>query len=335
MRIIVFDVPAEKGGALSILNEFYNKYKDENGKEYFFVVGKAILEDTDNITVLRYPWVKKSWFHRLYFEHFIGPKLIKNYKVDEVFSLQNILIPHTMTAQTLYVHNALPFSEYRFSILEDKLLWIYQNILGRFILRSIKKANRVIVQTNWMKQACIVKTGIDGKKIDVIPPSINISVKEYYQRNINDTLTFFYPASAAIFKNHKIVVDACKTLKEEKFENFKIIFTLSGNENKHVAKLYREIKEKKLPIEFIGSISREEVFEFYSKSVLLFPSYIETFGLPMLESRMHRGMILASDSIFSHEILKKYDNAYFFNPFDSIELAKLMSLIILDEVKYN
>ncbi|MBV1819020.1 glycosyltransferase [Anaerosalibacter bizertensis] len=333
MKIMVFDVPAEKGGALSILNEFYNKYKSDEENEYFFVVSKPKLEDTENIKVLHYPWVKKSWFHRLYFEHFIAPKLIRRYNVDEVLSLQNIIIPNTKTPQTVYIHNALPFSEYHFSILEDKLLWIYQNILGRLIVKSIKKANRVIVQTKWMKKACIEKTGVDSEKIDVVPPSINIDAKKFYEPNINDIITFFYPASAAIFKNHKVVVEACKILKEEKMGNFKVVFTLRGNENKHISKLYKEIKDKDLPIEFIGSISRDEVFDYYTKSVLLFPSYIETFGLPMLEAKMHKRIILASDCLFSHEILEGYDKAYFFNCFDYKNLATLIHNIIIKETQ--
>ncbi len=335
MRIMVFDVPAEKGGALSILNEFYNKYKNDGDNEYFFVVSKPKLKDTVNIKVLRYPWVKKSWFHRLYFEYFIAPKLVRRHKVDEVLSLQNIIIPNIKTPQTVYIHNALPFSEYRFSILEDKLLWIYQNILVRLVVKSIKKANRVIVQTKWMKKACIEKTGVDSEKIDVVPPSINIDAKKFYEPNINDIITFFYPASAAVFKNHKVIVEACKILKEDKMENFKVVFTLSGNENKHISKLYKEIKDKHLPIEFIGSISRDEVFDYYTKSVLLFPSYIETFGLPILEAKMHKGIVLVSDCLFAREILDEYEDAYFFNPFDSMKLRSLMKKIIEDNLDAN
>ena len=116
MNIMVFDVPAESGGALSILNEFYNSFSIDKENNYIFVVSKPILKDTENIKILRFPWIKKSWFHRFYFDHVIAPKLIKNYNVDRVLSLQNIIIPYTNVYQTVYVHNSLPFAEYRFSI---------------------------------------------------------------------------------------------------------------------------------------------------------------------------------------------------------------------------
>jgi glycosyltransferase involved in cell wall biosynthesis len=85
--------------------------------------------------------------------------------------------------------------------------------------------------------------------------------------------------------------------------------------------MYHEVQEKNLPIAFIGKITLDEVYDYYSKSILIFPSYIETFGLPMLEAKMHGSPILASDCAFSHEILDGYDRAKFFNPFKVEELA--------------
>ena len=38
MRIMVFDVPAESGGALSVLHEFYNEFKLDQENEYIFVL---------------------------------------------------------------------------------------------------------------------------------------------------------------------------------------------------------------------------------------------------------------------------------------------------------
>ena len=84
------------------------------------------------------------------------------------------------------------------------------------------------------------------------------------------------------------------------------------------------VLDEDLPIEFIGSIDIEAVYEYYSKSILIFPSYIETFGLPMLEAKMHKSPILASDCAFSHEILDGYSDVKFFDPYDCIELTELL-----------
>ncbi len=139
---------------------------------------------------------------------------------------------------------------------------------------------------------------------------------------------FFYPASGVIFKNHKIIIEACIKLKERGINGYNVIFTLNGDENKHIIHLYKKVIEYELPVKFVGSLLREDVFDYYSKSVLVFPSYIETVGLPLLEAKIHGTPILVSDCAFAHEILVGYKNALFFNPFDSKYLAGLMGNFI-------
>lgn len=336
MNIMVFDVPAVSGGALSILNDFYEEaimYKDKD-INWIFVVSEPILKEKENIKVLRYPWVKKSWGHRLYFDNIIAPSLIKEYNVDKIFSLQNIIIPFTKIPQILYVHQSLPFVEYKFSFKENKKFWIYQNLIGRKIIKSIKKAEKVIVQTNWMKKLCSEKSLVDEEKISVIPPNIKNDISQEFNYNNKSLSTFFYPSNGSSYKNHAIIINACKQLVEENIDNFKIILTLNGDENENIKKLYQVARREGLPVEFVGNLSREEVFKLYTESILIFPSFIETFGLPLLEAKLHKGIIFASNCPFSREILNGYANAYYFDPFNSYELFELFLKVIGGKLKY-
>ncbi|MBU5216404.1 glycosyltransferase [Bacillus albus] len=337
MNIMVFDVPAESGGALSILNDFYNEVVESKEKNvnWFFVLSTPKLEETDNIKVLQFPWIKKSWGHRFYFDQVIAPKLVKKYKVDKVLSFQNITIPRIKCEQILYVHQPLPFVDYKFSIKENKRFWVYQNIIGRNIISSIKKAKHVIVQTQWMKKACIEKARIEENKIEVIPPTINVEIKKYFEPNTKALRTFFYPASESAYKNHRVIVEACQHLKKVMNVDYEVIFTLNGTENQDIVDLYKKIQNEKLPIRFEGLKTREEVFEAYAKSILLFPSYIETFGMPLLEVRMCQGVILAADTPFAKEILQGYENVGFFDAFNSKELSVLMCQYLQKQREYN
>ncbi|WP_162848612.1 glycosyltransferase [Paenibacillus nanensis] len=327
---IVFNVAAESGGALSVLNDFYEICKRDEDNEYIFVLSKPNLQGSKNVKIIKLPWIKKSWFHRLFFDHFVAPLIIKKNKADEVISLQNTIIPYIKIPQSVLVHNALPFSQYRFSLLENRVLWVYQNVLSRIIFKSIKRADRVIVQTEWMKRKCIQKLNINPNKIQVMRPEINIQVEKTYSQSNNSLVTFFYPASCATFKNHKIIIDACKKLKEEEILNFEVIFTISGRENKHASNLYSSVLENDIPVRFAGEISRDEVLEYFTKSILLFPSYIETVGLPLVEAKRFGTPILASSSEYAEEVLKDYNNVRFFNPFKSDELLELMKRKILN-----
>lgn len=326
MRIMVFDVPAVKGGALSILSSFYKDAKNYKDKsiQWIFVVSKPDLEETENIKVIKYPWIKKSWFHRLFFDYFIAPKLVSKYKVDKIVSLQNITIPNVNVPQIVYIHQSLPFVEYKFSFIENRRFWVYQNIIGKNIERSIYKADKVIVQTEWMKKACLEKTNVDSKKIIVIPPQLGIKIENYFNPTKESFSTFFYPAAAAKYKNHAVIIEACKLLQKKAITNYKVIFTVSGYENDHICKIRKEAELLQLPIEFVGFLKREQVFKMYTKSILLYPSYIETYGLPLAEAKMHRGFIIVSDLPFAHEVLSEYPNVEFFDPFNEKALAKVL-----------
>lgn len=321
MKIIVFDVAAEYGGALTILKQYYDLAVNDKENNWTFVISTPSLIETDNVKVLRYPWVKKSWFHRLYFDRFVAQKIAEQVQVDEVLSLQNLVVRGIKVKQTLYLHQPLPFVEKRYRITEDLKFWVYQNIISRMIFDSVRKADSIIVQTNWMKDACVQKIKVEPSKFKVICPCIKIEIKKSYKQENENNKLFFYPASALPYKNHTIIVEVAKLLKQKGIDNFRVVFTLEGNENRNVKKMYHEVQEKNLPIEFIGEITIDEVYDYYSKSILIFPSFIETFGLPMLEAKMHGSPILASDCAFSHEILDGYDRAKFFNPFKVEELA--------------
>lgn len=334
---MVFDVPAESGGALSILNDFYEEVKDfeDQSIKWIFVVSKPKYRETENIKILRFPWVKKSWFHRLYFDQFIAPSLVKKYGVNQIFSLQNVVVPRTKVEQVLYVHQPLPFVEYNFKFKDNKLFWIYQKIISKLIYKSIKKSKKVIVQMNWFKEECIKKTNVSDDKIVVVPPRINIEINKYYTDEKRDNIIFFYPSGSSYYKNHYLIVKACDRLVKKGYNNFTIIFTLKGNETSHISNLYEEVKNKNLPIKFLGEIDREQVFDYYSSSILLFPSYIETFGLPLLEAKLHGSIILASKTPFSEDILSDYPNAKYFNPFNHEELVMLMEEILNDKFNYK
>lgn len=324
MRIMVFDVPAEKGGALTILNQYYDKAITDTDNDWIFVISTPALKQTENVKVINIPWIKKSWFHRLYFDRFVASKLVDEYKPEEILSLQNVIIPNVNVKQTLYLHQPLPFVEKKYRITENFKFWMYQNVINKMIYKSIREADKVIVQTKWIMNAAIEKVNVGKDKFILKQPELNVKVKKLYNAAEKKDKLFFYPASGLVYKNHEVIVNACKLLKDRGISNYKVVFTLKGDENQHIRMLKHLVTEGGLPIEFIGSIDIETVYEYYSKSILIFPSYIETFGLPMLEAKMHESPILASDCAFSHEILDGYDKVDFFDPFNSSDLARYL-----------
>lgn len=160
---------------------------------------------------------------------------------------------------------------------------------------------------------------------------ILISIKSVKDIKNQKTKQFFYPANGSSYKNHDIIIKACMKLEKRKVKNYEVILTLNGNENESIKKIRSNAKKQNINITFTGVIPREEVFSLYSNSILLFPSYLETFGLPLLEKRLIGGLILAVDCLYAREVLEGYNNVAFFEWDDSIELADKMEELIRKE----
>ena len=122
MRIVVNDIAASEGGALTILKDFYNCVRQNGAEhEWIFLLGDNYVEETENIRVIPLPEIKGSKLKKLKFDLFSGKKYIEKLKPDAVFSLQNIITFGLSVPQTVYIHQSIPFqSVKKFSFFNTK-----------------------------------------------------------------------------------------------------------------------------------------------------------------------------------------------------------------------
>ena len=337
MNILVYNVAAEYAGALTILKQFHNEVISSKDKSHmwYFAVSTNVLKESDNVKIIRVPWVKKSWLHRLWYDKFCAKNLVQQYDIDFVFSMQNMPIQGVDCKQIVYLHQSLQFAPVKYSIWkkEERPYWIRQNIISNMMKSSLRKAESIIVQTQWMKEATRHWIHDFEKKIAVVPPTIEVQVYNDQQLNREKDL-FIYPAAEGIYKNHHLIIKACEILKKKNV-SYKVLFTLDENSSSYTKKLYSEVKEKGLNIEFVGVLSHDEIMKLYRQATLVFSSYLESFGLPLLEAKMSDGVILCSDLPFAHEILDDYDKVQFFDIKNALELAECMEKRINNVIKMN
>lgn len=323
--VMICDVHASESGALSILDDLYWQIKNNADKSvrWVFIVSVPQYEQTENIIIRRFPWVKQNWVYRFFFDIINMRQLVSEYCPDQIFSLQNKGISFYNNTQKVYLHFPAIFSTHRFSIIEDgKRLWFYQNIFSKVIFRSLKKVDTVIVQTQWMKDALVKKTNIEVEKIKIIPPDItNNQIGKFHDIPENRKI-IFYPATAISYKNHMTLLKAVSYAVDCGLEDYQVVLTIRPEENRYTKQLFSYACEKKLKVDFKGQLSRNKVFDMYTKSVLAFPSYLESYGLPLLEARNTGTYILASDCPFSREILDGYDKVLFFSEMDYEQLGR-------------
>lgn len=325
--IMIYDVHASESGALAILDDLYNQihaYEDKSVK-WVFIVSVPEYEETDNIKVRRFPWVKKSWGHRYYFDNVTTRVILKEYKPDKVFSLQNKGIPFYKKEQLVYLHLPFILTDHKFDIkIDGKKLWLYQNVVSKSIFSSLRKVDKTIVQTQWMKDALIEKAKVKPENIIIQQPDISSNNILEFEDIPDNRKRFFYPATAFTYKNHMTLLKALEYAQKNGLKDYEVILTIEENENDYTKSLAAYSKQHNLNVKFGGKIPREEVFKMYAKSVLVFPSYVESFGLPLLEARMTGTYVISSDCSFCTEILKGYEKSYYFSEMDYQKLGEII-----------
>lgn len=142
-------------------------------------------------------------------------------------------------------------------------------------------------------------------------------------KNATVKYDFCYVSTVSPHKNHRNLFEAVKILTR-KFD-FTIAVTIRQlDQNKELLNIISNINAnlgKEVIINF-GRLNREEVMELYSQSrAIVFPSLMETFGLPLIEAIQCNLKILASDKPFTHAVIK---NAIVFDPCDPVSIAREM-----------
>lgn len=108
--------------------------------------------------------------------------------------------------------------------------------------------------------------------------------------------------------------------------------TIDGSENlysKEIINAYKQI----LNIDFCGRLTYGSVCEMYSKSTcLIFPSKLETWGLPISEYIQHGKPMILADLPYAHEAAGSAEKVAFFDSNNESQLSYLMEDIIKNDL---
>jgi glycosyltransferase involved in cell wall biosynthesis len=335
--IVISAINIFEGGALSILKDCLN-YLDENMSENYIIVSfvhNTSLLNVKNITLIEVTKSRRSYIYRLYYEYIWFYFQSRKLKPYLWLSLHDITPNVKANIRSVYCHNPSPF--YKISIKEFFLepSFIFFNLFYKFLYKiNLNKNRYVVVQQNWLRDIFI---NILNSRAEIIvaPPNItifenqNVCKKETSKKTI-----FFFPSLPRVFKNFECVCEATKLLREENLD-FEMHITISGNENKYAKQLFKKYCGVS-KIKFLGLLSREEVFTIYQQcDAIIFPSKLETFGLPIAEAKAFNKSILLANLPYAHETIGNYSNVSFFDPKNSKQLAKLMKTIINNEIVFD
>jgi len=261
----------------------------------------------------------KKWINRAKWDLYGIHNWAKKNKIkpDLFISFQNTGFSYFRELEEIvYIHQALSFSDYKWNLFNtnEYMCWFKKNLYRKIIEKSITKTSQIIVQTNWMKRKIIERFTLNENNIHVIKPDFkNIDVDKVKKTKLNNNLYhIFYPASPVIYKNHKVLLEALNILKKNNprfFKKIKLHLTIDKNNFITNSDLFRKVCSN---IELHGKMNFKKVLSFYkSMDLMVFPSFIESLGLPLVEAAQFSLPIISSNKEFAKELLNKYEKKVF------------------------
>jgi len=330
------------GGPLTVLNcVLASLCKDPAKKLNFYVFtsrGCVIdeeLKKNATLHIIEMPWACKNLFTRLFFEYVYLYFWSRSRGIYLWLSLNDVSPNVVAKRRVVYFHNPSPFLPFKQMVLKHPLFVLYGFLYNLVYVFNVKKNDFVVVQQNWIARI-VSKRYCPRRVITALPTEDNeIAILPENQCHIDVKSQFCFPAFPRFFKNYQVIGDAVILLNSMGYTDFSVTFTLNGNENKYsgiIKKKYGHLSQ----IKFVGLLSRPEMQRLYSQThVLIFPSLLETWGLPITEFKAYGKPMLVAERPYARETVGRYASVCFFNPSNSHELADLMARVIDKTIVYS
>ena len=316
--------------SVEIFNKEWNIIALTHNKKFF--VNKRIKK-------VCFPNSKKSWLLRLYYEYIYFYFLSKRLRPDIWVSMHDISPNIKSKMKLLYCHNPAPFYKLKLKeIIIQPIFFLFNIFYNFFYLINIKKNDYVFVQQLWIKKIFIKK--FDLKNVIVSQPNtMNCLKKEnndiFFSENKKDKIILFYPTFPRVFKNIELICKAINCLELQIKKKIEFIVTIDGKENRYSKYIYKKWSSHEF-IKFIGKQNYSDIIKIYRKTdYLVFPSLLETWGLPLTEAKNFNIPILVSDLPYAHETVGNYEKVLYINPKSIFDWSHALKSAINKKIKYK
>ncbi len=209
------------------------------------------------------------------------------------------------------------------------LIFHTKQLIGKFVFKRVARTSRqLIVPSKYTKDELIKFSGVSSKKITVTYEAADIFIDKLkpYKHPFKEYI--LYVGKQSDYKNIKRLGDAHQKLLE-KHPELGLVLVGKIDKSANINKQYFEEKGYRniLFTDFLSNPERDWLYT--NTSAYIFPSLMEGFGLPGLETMGYGAPVVSSSATCLPEIYG--DAACYFNPLDIDDMANTIDSVLTDK----
>jgi glycosyltransferase involved in cell wall biosynthesis len=340
IAINVLFITYNRGGPKTyILNLLRNLIRIDKKNQYFlFVAGynKELFENFQNhLEIIEIPMRRYNTMLRFLIEQLYLPNLTRKYKIDLLFCPGNIGIVFAQIKQLLGIQGLLIFRGLKKNEGIERFNPFVENFLRILIKASIRRAHKIIAVSNFTKKCLKNEFKASESKIKVVYEGVDTGYFEKISFNVCETQMPYRPYILSVgilfkYKNIDRVIQAFSILKKtKKIPHSLVIVGRDHGGNLRGLKILTENLGIRKWVCFKGQIPYEKLAAYYKcADLFVFPSQIESFGLPTLESMASGTPVVASNRTAVPEIVG--EAGLIFDPENIEEMVEVMYKALID-----
>jgi glycosyltransferase involved in cell wall biosynthesis len=290
-----------------------------------FIYGKNVK------AVVLSPQARHPLLWYIWFEHSI-PKALQQHKIDLFISPDGYLSLKTNVPTIITIHD-LAFYHFK-----EHVPYLVQQYYNWFTPKFAKKAAHIITVSNFSKQDIVERYSIAESNITVVGNGCNkeitaldkVQIEQVRKQYSNELPYFVYVGAIHPRKNIAGLLAAFDAFKTQEKSNTKLI--LVGRMAWKTSEIKRVLANMKHAEDVIqlGHLERTELSKVLGGALaLVYPSFFEGFGIPLLEAMYAEIPVITSNASSLPEVAG--DAAILVDPNQKSALVEALKMISVDE----
>lgn len=294
-----------------------------------------------NVVLVDVPYTKESTTKNIIWHQWLFQKLIRQYKCDLAYIPNFTLLLWKAVPTIVTIHDLI---EYNVSDKFSKARMLYRKGLCDPLMA--KRSDHILTVSKSSYNDIVKYLGVKPEKITLTLNATDKNFfKKYDQKDVENAISIYglsfkeyllfvgtidYPG-----KNIKTVIEAFFNLRSQgKLEGKKLVIIGKDGFNSQVIYDFVNSSPFKDEVIFTGYLKDEELPKYYAgAAIMLYLSFFEGFGLPVLEAMSCATPVICSNTSCFPEIVEELD--VMVDPIDVKSTEDKILMILRSEEYYN